>query len=511
MLVTQPWRAVALALGIGLVIVAFLGATLMSPTLAGAVSVGVLLTGAAAYFIESLRRWFFTLLVVALLGYVTMGRGFAYFGFPPVYVGELLLAFGLVVLLLRGDLWGLLRTPAVVALVAFMLVGAAATLPYLPTYGLDALRDGVTWGYAVFALVVGGAIVDREMVHQAMRWYVRLLPVLLAGPVVGFALLVVTRGQLPLVPFSQEPIINHKGGDVAVHLAGVLAFLLLGLHHRYLNRPREDVTRREWLWWGLWIAAWITTLTVRAGYVTLAAVAGLVLLLRPSGRWWRLAVLVVGLVAVSLAFDIEVTIGREGRPISAERIVTMLSSVVNPVEEGDFSGTRRWRLSWWSEIVDYTVFGPYFWTGKGYGVNLADEDGYQVWVDPDARTPLRSPHNVHMTILGRSGVPGAVTWVVFNVVLVGSLLVAFVRRRAEGRHDWAALDLWLIAYWGAIIVNASFDVYLEGPPGGVWFWTLVGFAFAVLRLQPRGVREDANDAASSDGPTPATDGAGPRG
>jgi hypothetical protein len=29
----------------------------------------------------------------------------------------------------------------------------------------------------------------------------------------------------------------------------------------------------------------------------------------------------------------------------------------------------------------------------------------------------------------------------------------------------------------------SFDVYIEGPVGGIWFWTLIGFGVAALRVQ----------------------------
>jgi hypothetical protein len=29
----------------------------------------------------------------------------------------------------------------------------------------------------------------------------------------------------------------------------------------------------------------------------------------------------------------------------------------------------------------------------------------------------------------------------------------------------------------------SFDVYLEGPQGGIWFWSIIGLALAVLRLK----------------------------
>lgn len=42
---------------------------------------------------------------------------------------------------------------------------------------------------------------------------------------------------------------------------------------------------------------------------------------------------------------------------------------------------------------------------------------------------------------------------------------------------------WLLAYWTALMVNASLDVYLEGPQGGIWSWSLVGFVIALTQLQ----------------------------
>jgi hypothetical protein len=31
-------------------------------------------------------------------------------------------------------------------------------------------------------------------------------------------------------------------------------------------------------------------------------------------------------------------------------------------------------------------------------------------------------------------------------------------------------------------VNMNFDVYLEGPMGGIWFWTVWGYGVAVMWL-----------------------------
>lgn len=34
-----------------------------------------------------------------------------------------------------------------------------------------------------------------------------------------------------------------------------------------------------------------------------------------------------------------------------------------------------------------------------------------------------------------------------------------------------------------MLINLSFDVYLEGPVGGMWFWTVIGLGVAAMRVQ----------------------------
>jgi hypothetical protein len=49
----------------------------------------------------------------------------------------------------------------------------------------------------------------------------------------------------------------------------------------------------------------------------------------------------------------------------------------------------------------------------------------------------------------------------------------------------AAIGGWILVYWTAMMVDTSFDPYLEGPQGGIWFWTLFGLGMVVIRLAPR--------------------------
>ena len=65
--------------------------------------------------------------------------------------------------------------------------------------------------------------------------------------------------------------------------------------------------------------------------------------------------------------------------------------------------------------------------------------------------------------------------------------------RLGGDGRWAALFLVLLVYWAAFIVNATFDVFIEGPMGGIWYWTLYGVGLAALwiyRNRPEVLRQE---------------------
>ena len=98
---------------------------------------------------------------------------------------------------------------------------------------------------------------------------------------------------------------------------------------------------------------------------------------------------------------------------------------------------------------------------------------------------LRSPHNGHLTFLARGGVPAGFLWVVLQGTFGLSLLRAFFRARRVGNEWWQRIDIWILAYWLAFLVNAAFDVFLEGPQGGIWFWSLFGFGIAAVEAQRR--------------------------
>ena len=167
-----------------------------------------------------------------------------------------------------------------------------------------------------------------------------------------------------------------------------------------------------------------------------------------------------------------------GRFVSIEQIVQNVRSIFTSGADSSLEGTREFRLRWWSSIIGYTVFGEYFWTGKGFGVNLADDDGFQVNQDGS----LRAPHNSHMTVLARMGVPGFLVWTALQLLFLVGMMRSILTNRRAGNLGLAALGAVIVAYWAAMMINSSFDPYLEGPQGGIWFWSVFGLGMVIMRF-----------------------------
>ena len=94
--------------------------------------------------------------------------------------------------------------------------------------------------------------------------------------------------------------------------------------------------------------------------------------------------------------------------------------------------------------------------------------------------PVRSPHNINMTVFARTGIVGGVLWFAILGIGFGLLFRRVWRGRVRG-HTYSPerreeLVFWLLmltATWG----NSSVGVLMEGPVLGVWFWFALGFAW----------------------------------
>lgn len=422
-----------------------------------------------------IQRIYLRVLVVSLAGYALFDKAFAYVGLAPLYIGELVLFLGLVALMLSPSaISSLFRSRSdsitIIFIVLLCLWGACRTFPYIPDYGIAALRDGVSWAYSAFALIAYGLLCTRP--HRLVRMlkqyavFARYMPYLVLPLLVLWVLGI--RG--PKVG-DNVYFVTLKAGDLSVHMAGACLAYLLG------------ITEAQVVLWPLATLACMFVLMVQNRGGALAFLCGtcIAAIGRVRVLWKALALVVAGGLIAVLADTVIPKIQLfERRELSAEQAVTNLKSIFvsAPDAPGGVEGTKRWRLLWWSRIIEYTVHGEYFWTGKGFGPNIAVDDGFA----SERESRLRSPHNSHLTFLARGGVPGAVIWIGLQLSWAWTLARAHHRARARKMPRWSQLFLFLLGYWVAFNVNACFDVFLEGPMGGVWYWTIVGFGLAAAKL-----------------------------
>lgn len=427
----------------------------------------------------SLNDRYLALLAISLMGYALMGKGYAYVGVPPLFIGELLFVLGMCAIVMSGCWIAIFANLTNLILAVLMGLVLLRTIPYIGPYGLDAARDSVIVMYGGFAFVVTALLLEQPArIQTILRYFQIFMIILVPGLLVSYGLTRFGEGTLPTWPISGVPIVLVRTGEMGVHLGAAAIMAILGL-----VRVRA--------WWVITLLIAILTVAAQSRGGALACLVPIVGVAIVAGKFKEIAaVLLIGAVALSVLIvtDLKISIETEAggpveaRNIGADQIVKNLSSIVGESSEGGaLDGTKAFRLNWWAAIQNYTFNGPYFWTGKGFGVNLSESDGFIVSEGKGA-PPLRSPHNGHMTILARSGVPGLFLWATLLLVWFGTMAINFLRARQRKDLVWANFFMFIAGYVAAIIVDATFDVALEGPIVGIWFWCMIGLGVGATMI-----------------------------
>jgi len=168
---------------------------------------------------------------------------------------------------------------------------------------------------------------------------------------------------------------------------------------------------------------------------------------------------VILLIVTPIYINIKVTENFQGRSVGFEQIKNNFSSIIGGTTDATSEDNVVWRLVWWAKILDYSFSAPNFFIGKGLGMSLATDDDI-ITLDEN----LRSPHNFHLNIMARFGVLIFLIWTYFLIQLLRPLF----KKQLQGKR--LLIGCILLAF----LINASFDVFLEGPMGAFPFWTWVG-------------------------------------
>lgn len=433
---------------------------------------------------EQLR--FVVVLCVALAGYVFFDRPFAYLRVPgtPVFVGELVLALGLLTVLRSNRaLLAVRRSAALQVLLLLMALGLAQLLWDVPEHGLAALRDAAIWYYGLFAFVVAGLLrASPGLLAKLVQWYRAAIPWYLVWAPVAVVLSRSFGEEGPRLPGTETALLGFKTGNIAVHAALAVSFLWL-----WDEAVTPTQRRRRLILTGAGLTTVLFAGTTNRGGLVSAAV---VLIATPAFAQRPKAMLgaVFGCLVVVVSFFLatDLRLQQEGRDVSLEQIVDNVSSLVG-VEVGDedsLNGTVEWRVDYWSEVAVDVVDGTAGPFGYGFGSSLADRYGFQV-VSDDSDQPLRNAHNSHLTLLARMGLGGFALWVALWGAWFATL--APQARAARSMSDpRGGLAAWLLLAAVGILLNAVFDPTLEGPQVAIWLWTLFGIGCALPSKRSEG-------------------------
>ena len=410
------------------------------------------------------------LLCFVLAGYALAGKGFAYIGYPPLLIGEVTMMLGVLVIYTSGCGFAMLANlPSLLLLSLLSLVLFRTALDF-PAYKVDAIRDSVTVLYGLFAFAVIALLLEKP---ERLSWMLQRYGgfAWLYGIVGIVSVYVTTEAQriMPVWPLSGISIVYVRLGEAAIHLSGAAVFMILGL-------------RQVSPWWIVAMGLSIVLISPSRG-ATMACILPIIAAIVLSGKTMRvlptaLAAITIFIAAYIVGVDIPTP---QGRSIGPEQIVNNIESVLGGQTDPGMDGTKEWRLRWWKAIVEYTFNGPYFWTGKGYGMGLAEADGFVVGLEHGGPI-VRSPHNVHLTILARSGVPGLALWFLMLAAWYAMLTRDVLTARSRGDTPWANMFIWIGCYLAAVVIDATFDVAIEGPMVGIWFWSIFGFGIGASMI-----------------------------
>lgn len=426
---------------------------------------------------RDLHDMYLALVCFALAGYATFGKGFAYLGVPPLLVGEVTMLLGLLVVYRAGAGIAMLASvPSLLLAVLLTLVMTKAFAAVGP-YGIDAIRDSVVVLYGLYAFAIIALLLEKpERLNQMLTWFGSLAFIYALWGGIAFYITSQYEEVLPRWPTSGTIMLDVRPGEAGVHLAGATVFVLLGMR----KVPR---------WWIIPLIVSVALVTPSRGAMlsfVIPVSAAIVL----GGKLKSFGpVMLTGAILFFAAYAVGLNVPLpDGRVMGPEQIVNNVESIVGSSEAANLDGTKEWRLRWWKAIVDYTFNGPYFWTGKGFGMGLAEADGFVVGLERGGPI-VRSPHNAHLTMLARTGVPGITLWVLTFIAWFWMMGRNFLDACARGETYWSNIFLWVTCYLASIVIDASFDVAIEGPMIGIWFWSLFGLGVAVSMIYQYEMRE----------------------
>jgi hypothetical protein len=383
--------------------------------------------------------------------YVFLNKGIAY-----TYLVEALWLFGILLLFINRKKVELIWNKISKLILFFIAISFIYILRGFTKYDLvDLIRDSFIFQYGWFVFILFLFKEKLEIIWETLFFIYKWFPFV---ALLNFILQYFVPFFETVAPFGGIPILLYKNGDMGVQLLISTLLLLYTFENKTLK-------------WRVVLSLVIALdFLILASYSRSGIVAFLASMLcfiyfnKDIQLQSRVRLLIkflpiILLIVTPIYINIKVAENFQGRAVGLEQIKNNFSSIVGGTTDATSENNVVWRLVWWAKIIDYSLSPPNFFIGKGLGINLATDDDILTLDDS-----LRSPHNFHLNIMARFGVLLFMIWTYFLIQLLKPLF----KKQLQGKR--LLIGCILLAF----LLNASFDVFLEGPMGAFPFWTWMG-------------------------------------
>jgi len=403
-----------------------------------------------------LKHFYINWFVFVYALYCYFNKGIAY-----TYLAEVTWLMGIVLMITQFRTLEFSWDRKIKLLLVWLGIGIIYILRGLKQYPLmDVIRDSFIINYSWFVLIIFLMKDQLPLLKHKLAEVYKWFPLIVT---ICFQLKTIFPELIEISLFGGIPFFLYKNGDLACHLLVATFFMMNGAIKMRLRYSLLNVILIGYLF--------LITATYNRGGM-LSYIIGLSTFLFFS-RKTALAqkyfsylkfIPIILIIVLPIYLNTKETGNYEGRKIGIEQLKTNVTSIVkHGKEQNGLDENVLWRLVWWGKIIDYTFLGPYFLQGKGLGINLSLDDSIQIEDDS-----LRSPHNFHLNILARFGVPLFFLWLYF----LYTFFIQFKNNNLSPEYlSYLSITL-------AFFINATFDVSLEGPMSAFPCWTFVGIAFA---------------------------------
>lgn len=400
---------------------------------------------------ELVKNLYLRSYLLVMILYIFFNKGVAY-----TFLVEALWFFGILLLLMHRKKVELIWNKTTKLILFFLVISFIYILRGVTKYDIiELIRDSFIFQYGWFVFILFLFKDKLEIIWETLFFIYKWFPFV---ALLNFILQYFVPFFETVAPFGGIPILLYKNGDMGVQLLISTLLLLYTFENKTLK-------------WRVLLSLVIALdFLILASYSRSGIVAFLASMLcfiyfnKDIQLQSRVRLLIkylpiILLVVTPIYINIKVAENFQGRSVGFEQIKNNFSSIVGGTTDATSENNVVWRLVWWAKIIDYSLSSPNFFIGKGLGMNLATDDDIITLDDS-----LRSPHNFHLNIMSRFGVLLFIIWTYFLLQLLRPLF----KKQLQGKR--LLIGCILLAF----LLNASFDVFLEGPMGAFPFWTWMG-------------------------------------